>query len=39
MGQAHVKRWIDDPMPLVSGDRDPLGVAERDGAIKIVLET
>jgi hypothetical protein len=40
MGQAHVKRWIDDLMPLVSGDRDPLGVAEReDGAIKIVLET
>jgi threonine dehydrogenase-like Zn-dependent dehydrogenase len=25
-GQAHVKRWIDDIMPLVSGDDDPLGV-------------
>jgi threonine dehydrogenase-like Zn-dependent dehydrogenase len=25
MGQAHVKRWIDDIMPLVSGDDDPLG--------------
>jgi threonine dehydrogenase-like Zn-dependent dehydrogenase len=26
MGQANVKRWIDDLMPLVAGDRDPLGV-------------
>jgi threonine dehydrogenase-like Zn-dependent dehydrogenase len=26
MGQANVKRWIDDIMPLVSGDDDPLGV-------------
>ncbi len=26
MGQANVKRWIDDLMPLVSGDEDPLGV-------------
>jgi threonine dehydrogenase-like Zn-dependent dehydrogenase len=26
MGQAHVKRWIDDLMPLVSDGRDPLGV-------------
>jgi threonine dehydrogenase-like Zn-dependent dehydrogenase len=25
MGQAHVKRWISDLMPLVSGDDDPLG--------------
>jgi threonine dehydrogenase-like Zn-dependent dehydrogenase len=25
MGQAHVKRWIDEIMPLVSGDDDPLG--------------
>jgi threonine dehydrogenase-like Zn-dependent dehydrogenase len=25
MGQAHVKRWIDDIMPLVGGDDDPLG--------------
>jgi threonine dehydrogenase-like Zn-dependent dehydrogenase len=25
-GQANVKRWIDDLMPLVSGDDDPLGV-------------
>ena len=28
MGQAHVKRWIDDLMPLVSGDSDPLGVED-----------
>jgi threonine dehydrogenase-like Zn-dependent dehydrogenase len=26
MGQAHVKRWIDDLMPLVTDDADPLGV-------------
>jgi threonine dehydrogenase-like Zn-dependent dehydrogenase len=26
MGQANVKRWIDDILPLVSGDEDPLGV-------------
>jgi threonine dehydrogenase-like Zn-dependent dehydrogenase len=26
MGQANVKRWIDDIMPLLSGDEDPLGV-------------
>ncbi|MEU4563094.1 zinc-dependent alcohol dehydrogenase [Actinoplanes sp. NPDC023936] len=26
MGQAHVKRWVDDIMPLLSGDGDPLGV-------------
>ena len=25
MGQAHVKRWIDEILPLVSGDEDPLG--------------
>jgi threonine dehydrogenase-like Zn-dependent dehydrogenase len=28
MGQAHVKRWIDDLMPLVSDDADPLGVSD-----------
>ena len=28
MGQAHVKRWIDDVLPLVSGDADPLGVLD-----------
>ena len=28
MGQAHVKRWIDDVMPLVLDDADPLGVAD-----------
>jgi threonine dehydrogenase-like Zn-dependent dehydrogenase len=28
MGQANVKRWIDDIMPLVSGDGDPLGVED-----------
>jgi threonine dehydrogenase-like Zn-dependent dehydrogenase len=26
MGQANVKRWIDDLMPLVTGSDDPLGV-------------
>jgi threonine dehydrogenase-like Zn-dependent dehydrogenase len=26
MGQANVKRWIDDLLPLVTGDEDPLGV-------------
>jgi len=26
MGQANVRRWIDDLLPLVSGDDDPLGV-------------
>jgi threonine dehydrogenase-like Zn-dependent dehydrogenase len=26
MGQAHVKRWIDDIMPLLTEDGDPLGV-------------
>ena len=25
-GQAHVKRWIDDLMPLLTDDGDPLGV-------------
>jgi threonine dehydrogenase-like Zn-dependent dehydrogenase len=26
MGQANVKRWVDDILPLLSGDDDPLGV-------------
>jgi threonine dehydrogenase-like Zn-dependent dehydrogenase len=26
MGQAHVKRWIGDLMPLAADARDPLGV-------------
>jgi threonine dehydrogenase-like Zn-dependent dehydrogenase len=26
MGQANVRRWIDDLLPLVSDDDDPLGV-------------
>ncbi len=26
MGQANVRHWIDDIMPLLSGDDDPLGV-------------
>jgi len=26
MGQANVRRWLDDIWPLVSGDDDPLGV-------------
>lgn len=25
MGQAHVKRWVDDLMPLLTDDGDPLG--------------
>jgi threonine dehydrogenase-like Zn-dependent dehydrogenase len=28
MGQAHVKRWIDEIMPLVTDDADPLGTEE-----------
>jgi threonine dehydrogenase-like Zn-dependent dehydrogenase len=28
MGQAHVKRWIDDLMPLVSDESDPLGTED-----------
>jgi threonine dehydrogenase-like Zn-dependent dehydrogenase len=28
MGQAHVKRWIDDLMPLVEDESDPLGVED-----------
>ena len=28
MGQAHVKRWIDDIMPLLTDDSDPLGVED-----------
>ena len=26
MGQANVRRWVDDILPLVSGDGDPLGL-------------
>ena len=28
MGQANVRRWVDDIMPLLSGDEDVLGVEE-----------
>ena len=28
MGQANVKRWIDDLLPLVNDESDPLGVAD-----------
>ncbi|WP_315094112.1 zinc-dependent alcohol dehydrogenase [uncultured Cellulomonas sp.] len=28
MGQANVRRWIDDLLPLVSDDADPLGVLD-----------
>ncbi|HEX5495680.1 MAG TPA: zinc-dependent alcohol dehydrogenase [Mycobacteriales bacterium] len=28
MGQAHVRRWIPDLLPLVSGEDDPLGVED-----------
>lgn len=37
MGQAHVKRWIDDIMPLVLDDSDPLGT-ERLASHHIPLE-
>jgi threonine dehydrogenase-like Zn-dependent dehydrogenase len=26
MGQANVRRWVDDILPLLTGDNDPLGV-------------
>jgi threonine dehydrogenase-like Zn-dependent dehydrogenase len=26
MGQANVRRWVDDILPLLTGDCDPLGV-------------
>jgi threonine dehydrogenase-like Zn-dependent dehydrogenase len=26
MGQANVKRWVDDIVPLLAQDEDPLGV-------------
>ena len=28
MGQAHVKRWVDDILPLVTDDDDPLGTED-----------
>ena len=28
MGQANVRRWVDDILPLLTGDGDPLGVAD-----------
>jgi threonine dehydrogenase-like Zn-dependent dehydrogenase len=28
MGQAHVRKWIDTLMPLVTDDADPLGVMD-----------
>jgi threonine dehydrogenase-like Zn-dependent dehydrogenase len=28
MGQANVKRWVDDLMPLLTGEGDPLGVQD-----------
>jgi threonine dehydrogenase-like Zn-dependent dehydrogenase len=28
MGQAHVKRWIEDLLPIVSDERDPLGLRQ-----------
>lgn len=28
MGQCHVKRWVDEIMPLLAGDDDPLGVED-----------
>ena len=32
MGQCHVKRWIDDIMPAVLDDADPLGTLDLDHA-------
>jgi threonine dehydrogenase-like Zn-dependent dehydrogenase len=26
MGQANVRHWLDDVMPVLTGDGDPLGV-------------
>jgi len=37
MGQAHVKRWINDIMPLLTDDSDPLGT-EDFASHKIPLE-
>ncbi|MFI5959950.1 zinc-dependent alcohol dehydrogenase [Cryptosporangium sp. NPDC051539] len=28
MGQAHVKRWVDEIMPALTGDGDPLGTGD-----------
>jgi threonine dehydrogenase-like Zn-dependent dehydrogenase len=28
MGQCHVRRWVDEILPLLSGDDDPLGVED-----------
>jgi threonine dehydrogenase-like Zn-dependent dehydrogenase len=28
MGQAHVRRWVDELLPLVEDDADPLGVMD-----------
>jgi threonine dehydrogenase-like Zn-dependent dehydrogenase len=28
MGQAHVRRWVDEILPLLSGDGDPLGTED-----------
>src|SRR5204863_8704422 len=28
MGQANVRRWVDDILPLLTGDDDPLGVED-----------
>ncbi len=28
MGQANCRRWIDDILPLLTGDDDPLGVLD-----------
>jgi len=37
MGQANVRRWIDDILPLVCGDDDPLGT-ERFATHHVPLE-
>ena len=37
MGQANVKRWIDDILPLLTGEEDPLGVDDYGAAVGLSL--
>jgi threonine dehydrogenase-like Zn-dependent dehydrogenase len=37
MGQANVKHWVDDLLPLVSDDADPLGT-ERFATHHVALD-
>jgi len=38
MGQANVKRWIDEILPLLTDDDDPLGQKKQDGCCKVLLQ-